>query len=162
MADSFSSSSSQIPCSTPRPFPLYSHSLQLTYCRGLIRATYKAGHHLIKEGDQHPQSPPFHLHFDQTESFCIIKGTVMCRTGYERTDKVCVPSDGIITLPPWFPHTFFPDPNMTEDSTIMIWAHPDDTPRAMDMPFWRGILSYTSDVYEGKADFDLVQTMMIQ
>jgi hypothetical protein len=38
----------------------------------LLRATYVGENQAL--GKKHPQSPPLHLHFDQAESFIVVKG----------------------------------------------------------------------------------------
>ncbi|KAL4762790.1 uncharacterized protein BDW70DRAFT_158398 [Aspergillus foveolatus] len=94
-----------------------------------MRATYVGGHELTKQGKDHPQAPPLHLHFAQFESFIVERGAVGTSTTYEVLDTVhtvsanypqaggrpalspAVPSrtaDGVTEIPSWKPHKFWP------------------------------------------------------
>ncbi|KAL3440049.1 hypothetical protein BJX65DRAFT_291212 [Aspergillus insuetus] len=95
----------------------------------LMRATYKGGHEFTKLGKKHPQAPPLHIHFAQSESFLVEAGAVGTTTTYDAIDTVHttkasynqviprqglsppVPSrdeDGATAIPPWTPHNFWP------------------------------------------------------
>ncbi|KAL4816237.1 hypothetical protein BDW67DRAFT_162597 [Aspergillus spinulosporus] len=95
----------------------------------LMRATYVGGHELTKRGKDHPQAPPLHLHFAQSESFIVERGAVGTSTTYEVLDTIhtvsanylqaadrptlapAVPgraADGVTEIPPWTPHKFWP------------------------------------------------------
>ncbi|RDW58564.1 uncharacterized protein DSM5745_11255 [Aspergillus mulundensis] len=93
-----------------------------------MRATYVGGHELTKRGKDHPQAPPLHLHFAQSESFIVEAGAVGTTTTYDVLDTIHtvgrshlqgvarpglsppVPSqtDGVTEIPPWLPHKFWP------------------------------------------------------
>lgn len=77
-------------------------------------------------------------------------------------DRVVTPADGTHVLQTWTPHSFFPIPDVEEDTVMMIWAHPDGIPEAMDVIFFRNILLYLSDMSENKASFDPFQIMLMQ
>lgn len=95
----------------------------------LMRATYKGGHEFMKLGKNHPQAPPLHIHFAQSESFLVVAGAVGTTTTYDVIDTVhttrsshnqVVPRQGLsppvpsrnsrgeIAIPPWTPHNFWP------------------------------------------------------
>ncbi|KAL4907072.1 hypothetical protein BDW74DRAFT_150181 [Aspergillus multicolor] len=95
----------------------------------LFRATYVGGHELIKRGKDHPQAPPLHVHFLQSESFIVEAGAVGTTSTYDALDTIHtvaeahlqgvarpglsppVPSraaDGVTEIPPWLPHNFWP------------------------------------------------------
>ncbi|KAJ0417594.1 hypothetical protein BJY00DRAFT_199170 [Aspergillus carlsbadensis] len=95
----------------------------------LMRATYKGGHELVKLGKKHPQAPPLHIHFAQSESFIVEAGAVGTTTTYDTIDTVHttegahhqvvprqglsppVPSrdaNGATAIPPRTPHNFWP------------------------------------------------------
>jgi hypothetical protein len=95
----------------------------------LMRATYKGGHELVKLGKKHPQAPPLHIHYAQSESFLVEAGAVGTTTTYDTVDTVHttkaahhqvvprrglsppVPSrdaNGATAIPPWTPHNFWP------------------------------------------------------
>jgi len=65
-------------------------------------------------------------------------------------------------ITPWVPHRFWPVPDAKEDSTLIVWAHPDDADDKMDDVFFKNLLMYTSDVHEGKAKLSLSQIMLTQ
>jgi hypothetical protein len=52
----------------------------------LMRATYRGGHDLISLGNNHPQAPPLHTHFPQSESFFVKDGAVGTTTTYDAID----------------------------------------------------------------------------
>ncbi|KAK6379688.1 hypothetical protein LTS17_005760 [Exophiala oligosperma] len=66
-------------------------------------------------------------------------------------------------MDPWTPHTFWPDPNPQEDTTILLWAHPNpnDMDDKMDRLFFQNLLMYVSDVAEGKERSSILQVMLI-
>ncbi|KAL3487937.1 hypothetical protein BJX62DRAFT_212689 [Aspergillus germanicus] len=95
----------------------------------LMRATYKGGHELVKLGKKHPQAPPLHIHFAQSESFIVEAGAVGTTSTYDAIDTVhttkasyhqTVPRQGLsppvpvrdengaTAIPPWTPHNFWP------------------------------------------------------
>ncbi|KAL2826272.1 hypothetical protein BDW59DRAFT_145334 [Aspergillus cavernicola] len=95
----------------------------------LMRATYVGGHEATKLGKKHPQAPPIHIHFEQSESVIVEAGVVGTTTTYDAIDTIHttaanhaqtvprqglsppVPSrnaDGVTEIPPWTPHNFWP------------------------------------------------------
>ncbi|KAL2841884.1 hypothetical protein BJY01DRAFT_217122 [Aspergillus pseudoustus] len=95
----------------------------------LMRATYKGGHELTKLGKKHPQAPPLHIHFSQSESFFVEAGAIGTTTTYDLVDTVhttsaaynqVVPRQGLVppvpsrdtngatAIHPWTPHNFWP------------------------------------------------------
>lgn len=114
------------------------------------------------------QSPPLHLHFQQSESFAVLSGQIGTVSSYSATDTIHTPVTTGVSHPyeirPWVPHTFFPSPDATEDTVILAWAHPGDNGRddQMDRLFFQSLLMYVSDVAEGKEKLSLLQIMLIQ
>jgi hypothetical protein len=84
----------------------------------LIKATYVASD-ICKKGNKHPQTPPLHLHFDQSESFLVEKGKVGTTMGYDVKQRGWTKEDGVQEIKPWLPHTFWPHPEAEEDTTIV-------------------------------------------
>ncbi|KAL2812754.1 hypothetical protein BJX63DRAFT_396018 [Aspergillus granulosus] len=95
----------------------------------LMRATYKGEHEFTKLGKNHPQAPPLHIHFSQSETFLVEAGAIGTTTTYDMIDTVHtmraahhqvvprqglsppVPSrdaNGATAIPPWTPHNFWP------------------------------------------------------
>ncbi|KAJ9615584.1 hypothetical protein H2200_001659 [Cladophialophora chaetospira] len=114
------------------------------------------------------QSPPLHLHFQQAESFIVLSGEIGTTTTYSRIDTIHTPENTPPSrphnIPPWGPHRFWPSPNATEDTTIMVWAHPNPTDMEdkMDRLFFQCLLFYVSDISEKKAPLSLLQVMIMQ
>lgn len=114
------------------------------------------------------KSPPLHIHFRQYESFSVLSGSVGTTSTYTTIDTVHTPSTtgeaSPHTMPPWTPHTFWPDPDAREDTTILLWAHPnpDDMEDKMDRLFFQNLLMYVSDVAEGKERLSILQVMLVQ
>ncbi|KAK5467854.1 hypothetical protein LTS15_000827 [Exophiala xenobiotica] len=118
------------------------------------------------------QSPPLHIHFQQSETFSVVRGSIGTTTTYSAIDTIHTPHDttttGAATKPheiaPWVPHSFWPDPNASQDTTILVWAHPnpDDMDEKMDRLFFQNLLMYVSDVAEGKEKLSLLQVMLTQ
>ena len=115
-----------------------------------MRSTYKASHPLTASGKSHPQSPPLHLHFKQFESFRVLSGAIGTTEGYSLEDRINTPETTKIAhqIPPNIPHTFWPVAGLTEDTVILLWAHPDGGDADMDKVFFGNILRYLSDVHE--------------
>ena len=82
--------------------------------------------------------------------------------GYSVTKRIQTPKDGPHEIKPWVPHTFHPVPESTEDTIILMWAHPDDVDEIMDRIFFTNLLMYASDVAEGKVSLNPLQIMLIQ
>jgi hypothetical protein len=119
------------------------------------------------------------MHHQQAESFTVLRGEIGTTTTYAALDTIhtprtCPPSHPH-TINPWVPHTFWPSPAATEDSTLLVWAHPNpvagggggagwhgDDEKIMDRLFFQNILMYTSDVAEGKEKLGLVRVMLMQ
>ncbi|KAL3481325.1 hypothetical protein BJX99DRAFT_243668 [Aspergillus californicus] len=95
----------------------------------LMRATYTGSHEATKLGKKHPQAPPLHIHFEQSESVIVEAGMVGLTTTYDAIDTVLtttgsypqsiprpglsppLPSrsaDGVTEIRPWTPHNFWP------------------------------------------------------
>ncbi|OAP63711.1 hypothetical protein AYL99_02938 [Fonsecaea erecta] len=158
------------------PFALYDGSFVLEFLQPkpsrnasvLMRTTYKHDHPLCKKGKGHPQSPPLHLHFQQYEAFSVLSGEVGTTTTYSRIDTIHnaqnTPDSNPHHVEPYLPHTFWPSPNATEDSTFLLWAHPnpDDMDDKMDRLFFQTLLMYVSDISEGKEQLSVLQIMLIQ
>ncbi|KAL6249010.1 hypothetical protein RBB50_004073 [Rhinocladiella similis] len=158
------------------PYALYDGSFILEFLKPkpsrnasvLMRATYKHDHPMCKLGRGHSQSPPLHIHFRQYESFSVLSGSVGTTSTYTTIDTVHTPSTtgeaSPHTMPPWTPHTFWPDPDAREDTTILLWAHPnpDDMEDKMDRLFFQNLLMYVSDVAEGKERLSILQVMLVQ
>ena len=89
-------------------------------------------------------------------------------TTYAAVDTIHTPSTTGEAKPheivPWVPHNFWPDPNASEDITILVWAHPDpdDMDEKMDRLFFQNLLMYVSDVAEGKEKLSVLQVMLTQ
>lgn len=97
----------------------------------LMKATYVGGHHLLQLGKSHPQAPPLHIHFSQSESFIVTSGAIGTTTTYATVDTIHTPdgnhsqatteakkpkgpplasrsSRGVSQIPPHTPHNFWP------------------------------------------------------
>ncbi|KIW65281.1 hypothetical protein, variant [Phialophora macrospora] len=133
-----------------------------------MRTTYKHDHPWCKKGKDHDQSPPLHLHFQQAETFVVLSGQVGTTTTFSTIDAIYTPETTPASNPchivPWVPHRFWPSPAATEDTTILLWAHPnpEHMDDKMDRLFFQTLLLYLSDVSEGKERLDLLQVMIIQ
>lgn len=131
----------------------------------LMRCTYLSPSN--KLGKAHPQAPPLHLHFSQSETFLVTKGTVGTTLGYETQDQAWKAGMQPYEIAPWVPHRFWPHPDADEDSTIYVWAHPE-VDEKMDRLFFENLLKYVSDASEasqvngGKVKLDLVQMLVMQ
>lgn len=129
-----------------------------------MRVTYKAHHALTASGKNHPQAPPLHVHFIQSESFQVLSGCVGTTEGYDVQDIIWTPS--MTTTPheitPNIPHKFWPVPDCEEDSTILLWAHPDGSDEDMDRIFFGNLLRYMSDVHAKKVTMDPFRMMLMQ
>jgi len=159
-----------------------SADLQLFYSC-LMRVTYIGGHEVSKTGKSHPQvgiilasnfgpdcylpmltnqSPPLHIHFDQYESFQVLSGRVGTTRGWEAADHIVEPKDGVVKIGLYEPHTFWPVAEETQNTTMILWPHPNAVPEPMDAVFFKHILFYLSDVFEGKAKLNPLQVMLMQ
>lgn len=125
----------------------------------LMRCTYL--HPASSQGKAHPQSPPLHLHFAQSETFLVAQGTVGTTTGYNVQDRAWTRADPPHEIPPWTPHRFWPHPRAHEDTVLYLWAHPE-ADEAMDRLFFENVLRYVSDASEGKGSLDMVQMLVTQ
>lgn len=56
------------------------------------------------QGKSHPQSPPLHLHFDQSETFYVAAGKMGTTYGWEAQDRVWTSKDDPFEIVPWAPH----------------------------------------------------------
>ncbi|KFY49255.1 hypothetical protein V495_00636 [Pseudogymnoascus sp. VKM F-4514 (FW-929)] len=128
----------------------------------LIRATYKHDHPLCKQGKGHPQAPPLHLHFNQSETFQVLQGQVATVEGWSVATTVYTREDGPHEIKPWVPHSFNPVPDSPEDTVVLVWAHPDDVDEMMDRVFFTNLLMYVSDVHEKKVSLNPFQIMLTQ
>ena len=108
-----------------------------------------------------PQTPPLHLHFDQAETFKVLRGKWGLTAGYEQRDIILTPSDEPYTIPTWLPHFPWPVPT-DEDSVILAWGHPSGVPKPMDVPFFEQIFLYTGNCFAEKKQPDLLQMMLSQ
>ncbi|XPS95040.1 hypothetical protein M3J09_004334 [Ascochyta lentis] len=125
----------------------------------LMRCTYLlAG---MSQGKAHPQAPPLHLHFSQSESFLVAKGTVGTTTGWDVQDRTWTKANTPHEIEPWVPHRFWPHPEADQDTVLYLWAHPD-VDESMDRLFFENLLMYVSDASEGKGKLDLVQMLVTQ
>ncbi|KAL1601077.1 hypothetical protein SLS59_005746 [Nothophoma quercina] len=125
----------------------------------LMRCTYLLP--AMSQGKAHPQAPPLHLHFQQSETFLVTKGTVGTTTSYELTDRAWSKGMEPFEIKPWTPHKFWPHPEAQEDTVLYLWAHPD-VDEKMDRLFFENLLMYVSDASEGKGRLDLVQMLVTQ
>ncbi|KAL4874378.1 hypothetical protein BJY04DRAFT_17490 [Aspergillus karnatakaensis] len=119
----------------------------------LFRATYKGDHELMKLGKSHPQAPPLHIHFAQSESFLVTAGAVGTTTTYNLIDTVHTPSasynqvtppsglsppipsrnaSGEVAIPPWTPHNFWP-----VAPTHPFWSTPEGKEYESSLPHGR-------------------------
>ena len=103
-----------------------------------------------------------HLHFDQAETFQVLSGKIGTTMGYDIVDALWTSSDPAYKIEPWVPHTFWPVADAGEDTTVLVWAHPQDVEGPMDWLFFQNLLMFTSDVYEKKASLDPFQIMLTQ
>ncbi|KEF63752.1 uncharacterized protein A1O9_01730 [Exophiala aquamarina CBS 119918] len=114
------------------------------------------------------QSPPLHIHFLQSESLAVLSGQVGTTTTYDLVDTIHTPQNTGEATPyeitPMRPHTFWPHPDATEDTTFLLWAHPspDDMDQKMDRLFFQNLLLYLSDISNGKEQMSILQIMLMQ
>ena len=127
-----------------------------------MRAIYIASSPLSKLGKKHPQSPPLHLHFDQSESFLIAQGKIGTTESWSATDHIWTKESGVREITPWLPHTFFPVADSTEDAIFYIWAHPESVDDPMDWLFFRNILMLVDDMMSGKRKMNPLQLFLMQ
>ncbi|KIX98941.1 uncharacterized protein Z520_05402 [Fonsecaea multimorphosa CBS 102226] len=98
----------------------------------------------------------------------MLSGEVCTTTTYSQIDNVHTPQNTPRERPhhiePWMPHRFWPSPNAKEDTTFLVWAHPnpDDMDDKMDRLFFQNLLMYVSDISEGKEQISLLQIMLTQ
>nr|POE54405.1 hypothetical protein CFP56_41344 [Quercus suber] len=106
----------------------------------LLRVTIKARHPLVSETNtkRHPQTPPLHIHFAQTETFQILQGKFGVEMGWDRRDYVLTPESGRVDIPPWVPHMPYPLPG-DEDTVVLLWAHPQVKDDALDAVYFERI-----------------------
>ena len=139
----------------------------------LMRATYRNSHPLMGLGKAHPQAPPLHLHFSQSESFVVLAGRIATTTGYDCKDTIWTAANTCSkklahTITPWTPHRFWPVPPehpskspeeeraSKEDAVLIVWAHPHASGDMasggadMDYLFFRNVVAMASDMHEGK------------
>ncbi|MCJ1341510.1 hypothetical protein MMC09_006806 [Bachmanniomyces sp. S44760] len=83
---------------------------------------------------------------------------------YALSDQTWTPQDPIQTIIPYRPHRFWPCPSATEDSTILIWAHPSNAESAMDGLFFMNLLRWISDVKDPAVDvgIDIFQLSLLE
>lgn len=67
-----------------------------------MRTTYLGA--AQRQGKSHPQSPPLHLHFDQSESFYVRQGKVGTTSGWDAHDEAWTQERGVHEIVPWEPH----------------------------------------------------------
>ncbi|KAF2810503.1 uncharacterized protein BDZ99DRAFT_463077 [Mytilinidion resinicola] len=152
------------------PFSLFNNSFIVEFLKPhpsrnatvLMRATYPHAHPSTKTGKAHPQSPPLHLHFDQSESFRVLSGAVGTTSTWGAVDRVWTAEDGEQEVKPWVPHTFWPAPTASEDTVILVWAHPTNVPEPMDWLFFQNLLMLVSDIAEKKIAMNPLPVMLIQ
>ena len=109
-----------------------------------------------------PQSPPLHIHFDQSETFQVLSGKVGTTQTYDAVDRIWTAADAPQEVTPWTPHNFWPCADAEEDTTILVWAHPENVPEPMDWLFFQNLLWLISDISEGKRRLDPFQIMLLQ
>ncbi|KAF2741169.1 hypothetical protein EJ04DRAFT_548110 [Polyplosphaeria fusca] len=124
----------------------------------LMRASYTQN----PLGKSHPQSPPLHLHFDQSETFLVTQGLLGTTTTYDAVDNSWTSENTPYEFPPWMPHRFWPHPEAKEDTVMYVWAHPDGVEEPMDWLFFSNLLRYISDVAEKKRVMDPFYVMTAQ
>ena len=190
MAPSFSTLPTGNEAVISGPYTLFSGSFILEFLRPppnldasvLLKSTYKHDHPSMSLGKSHPQCPPFHLHFSQTESFIILSGRIGTTSTYACVDEVHTPTttikaDKAHIIPPYVPHKFWPVPPNNneakeyagEDAVMLVWAHPTHEPissspasatasaRSIDMDaiFFRMLLMLVDDLTSKKRSMDL-------
>ncbi|KAF2027518.1 hypothetical protein EK21DRAFT_71764 [Setomelanomma holmii] len=117
-----------------------------------------------RQSKSHPQSPPLHLHFDQSESFFVGQGEVGTTSGWDARDEKWTAEKSVHEIVAWEPHRkdhkLVGEKYLDEDSIAQ--AHPDGVPEPMDRLFFENLLRYLSDVTEEKATLSLIQVMLMQ
>lgn len=150
------------------PYTLFNSTFTLTFLRPppslhatvLMRCSYlSSGTHL---GKTHPQAPPLHLHFSQSETFLVTQGSLGTTTGYDVTDTIWREGMAPQEIAPWTPHAFWPDAGGEGDCEVFIWAHPEVGEAGMDRLFFASLLRFVSDVAEGREGMSIVQLMVTQ
>ncbi|KAL4862390.1 hypothetical protein BDV12DRAFT_207290 [Aspergillus spectabilis] len=116
----------------------------------LMRATYVGDHPSIELGKKHPQVPPMHVHFMQSESFIVEAGAIGTTTTYDLIDMIhtgtanypqktprpglspplpCRSGEGVTVIPPWTPHQFWPVP-----PSHPFWSTPEGKEHETSFP----------------------------
>ncbi|KAL2782924.1 hypothetical protein BJX66DRAFT_330943 [Aspergillus keveii] len=105
----------RLPVSLGGPHVLYDGSFILEFLQPapelnasvLMRATYRGGHDLISLGNNHPQAPPLHTHFPQSDR----------------------DAHGATAISPWTPHRFWP-----VAPTHPFWSTPEGQQYESSLP----------------------------
>jgi hypothetical protein len=117
-------------------------------------------HPLIRLSKSHPQAPPLHLHFSQSETFVVASGKLGITSTYAYTDRVFTRKDGFHEVEPWTPHQFWPIADAGEDTVVYFVVHPNSVPEPMDWLFFSNILMLVSDMAENKTGMGPLGTML--
>lgn len=78
----------------------------------------------------------------------MVRGSIGTTTTYSAIDTIHTPDTTGAANPheidPWVPHSFWPDPNASQDTTILVWAHPnpDDMDEKMDRLFFQNSVRF--------------------
>nr|POF00960.1 hypothetical protein CFP56_20908 [Quercus suber] len=127
----------------------------------LLRVTIKGGHPLntAANNKQHPQVPPLHLHFSQTETFQILKGKFGVEAGWDRRNHILTPESGPFDIPPWVPHMPYPVPGH-DDTVVLLWAHPQIKDDALDAIFFERLFLLLDKRYRQGTQPDALQMLL--
>lgn len=110
------------------------------------------------------QVPPIHLHFAQSETFKVLRGSLGVSLGYEGIDRILGPRDGPFDISPMMPHVPYPvvRDGDEEDIVALMWAHPSEVVNPMDDLFFEHLFLYLSHCHEKGRMPDLLQLMLMQ
>jgi hypothetical protein len=92
----------------------------------------------------------------------VLSGKVGTTQTYDAVDRIWTAADAPQEVTPWTPHNFWPCADAEEDTTLLVWAHPENVPEPMDWLFFQNLLWLISDISEGKRRLDPFQIMLLQ
>ena len=92
----------------------------------------------------------------------MLSGKVGTTQTYDVVDRIWTAANAPHEITPWTPHNFWPCADTEEDTTFLVWAHPENVPEPMDWLFFQNLLRLISDISEGKRRPNPFQIMLSQ
>ena len=124
----------------------------------LMRQTYKIDK-VVEFTKKHPQTqifPPYHWHWDQSETFVIEKGALAAKL--DGKEKTFLTKDGPLKIKAGAYHRFEIGLSANEDLVIKVNAQPEDG--ATDEKFFRNLFSYLDDCHKAGVAPSLFQLLL--